>query len=61
MVLRSKGCRDVVGSLGSRGSSLRAGSTVWMGVAAERNQVRVTDEKNGDQRELQVRRGSQQA
>lgn len=32
MVLRSKGCGDVVGSVGSRGSSLRAGSsTVWMG------------------------------
>lgn len=51
MVLRSKGCRDVVGSVGSRGSSLRAGSNiVWMEVAAEKNQVRMADEKNGDHR-----------
>lgn len=36
MVLRSEGCRDVAGSVGSRGSSLRAdGSTVRMGLAAE--------------------------
>lgn len=48
MVLRSEGCRDVVGSVGSRGSSLRAGSrSVWVALAAEKNGLCMADEKKG--------------